>query len=54
MIFTAFTAALGQMHDPRFRWVLIQGVGLTLALLFGPTPVSTGDECRLISACLSS
>lgn len=24
--------------------------GDALALLFGPTPVSTGDECRLISA----
>jgi len=35
MIFSAFSAALGQMGDPRFRSVLIQGVGLTLALLFG-------------------
>ena len=24
--------------------------GSALALLFGPTPVSTGDECRLVSA----
>ena len=24
--------------------------GSSLALLFGPTPVSTGDECRLVSA----
>lgn len=30
----AFLAAIGQMGDRRFRWVLIQGVGLTLALLF--------------------
>ncbi|MEO1536305.1 MAG: EI24 domain-containing protein [Pseudomonadota bacterium] len=35
MIFSSFAAALSQMDDPRFRWVLIQGVGLTLLLLFG-------------------
>ena len=35
MIPSSFLAAVGQMGDPRFRWVLIQGVGLTLALLFG-------------------
>ena len=35
MIFSAFGAALAQMSDPRFRWVLIKGVGLTLALLMG-------------------
>lgn len=35
MIFSAFTAALAQMSDPRFRWVLIQGVGLTFLLLLG-------------------
>ena len=35
MIPTSFLAAIGQMGDPRFRWVLIQGVGLTLALLLG-------------------
>jgi len=35
VILSAFSAALGQMGDQRFRWVLIQGVGLTLALLFG-------------------
>ncbi len=35
MIFSAFAAALSQMTDPRFRWVLLQGVGLTLLLLFG-------------------
>jgi len=35
MIFTAFTKALSQMGDRRFRKVLAMGVGLTLALLFG-------------------
>ncbi|NND19972.1 MAG: hypothetical protein HKN98_15475 [Silicimonas sp.] len=35
MIPASFLAALGQLGDPRFRWVLIQGVGLTLLLLFG-------------------
>ncbi|CAN0604744.1 unnamed protein product, partial [Ectocarpus sp. 12 AP-2014] len=30
----AFLATLGQIGDSRFRWVLIQGVGLTLLLLF--------------------
>lgn len=35
MIFGSFAAALGQLPDPRFRWVLIQGVGLTILLLFG-------------------
>ena len=34
MIPASFLAAVGQMGDPRFRWVLIQGVGLTLLLLF--------------------
>ena len=34
MIPASFLAALGQLGDPRFRWVLIQGVGLTLILLF--------------------
>ncbi|NNE86737.1 MAG: hypothetical protein HKN27_01565 [Silicimonas sp.] len=33
MIPASFLAALGQIGDPRFRWVLIQGVGLTLMLL---------------------
>lgn len=33
MIFSAFGDALGQMGDPRFRSVLLRGVGLTLALL---------------------
>ncbi|MEM9426871.1 MAG: EI24 domain-containing protein [Pseudomonadota bacterium] len=35
MIFSAFAAAVAQMTDPRFRWVLIQGVGLTFLLLCG-------------------
>lgn len=34
MIPAAFLAAIGQMGDPRFRRVLIQGVALTLMLLF--------------------
>lgn len=34
MIFTSFFAALSQMGDPRFRSVLLRGVGLTLVLLF--------------------
>lgn len=33
MIFSAFGKALGQMGDPRFRRVLLLGVGLTFALL---------------------
>lgn len=33
MIFTSFAAALGQIGDPRFRGVLLKGVGLTLLLL---------------------
>lgn len=35
MIPASFFAALAQMSDPRFRWVFIQGVGLTILLLFG-------------------
>lgn len=35
MIFTSFFKALGQIGDPRFRKVLLMGVGLTLALLIG-------------------
>ncbi len=35
MIFSAFFAALAQMSDPRFRKVLLIGIGLTLALLIG-------------------
>ena len=33
MIFTAFSLALGQLEDPRFRKVLLIGVGLTIGLL---------------------
>ena len=35
MIFASFAKALAQLSDPRFRWVLVQGVGLTLLLLAG-------------------
>ncbi|MEO0990915.1 MAG: EI24 domain-containing protein [Pseudomonadota bacterium] len=35
MIFNDFFRALGQMGDPRFRRVLLLGIGLTLLLLFG-------------------
>ena len=35
MILSSFFAALGQMTDPRFRRVLLTGVGLSLALLIG-------------------
>lgn len=35
MIFSDFTRALGQIGDPRFRRVLLLGVGLALALLVG-------------------
>ncbi len=34
MIFSAFSLALGQIGDPRFRRVLFLGVALTIALLF--------------------
>ncbi|MBS0123880.1 EI24 domain-containing protein [Thetidibacter halocola] len=37
MILTSFVSALGQMGDARFRSVLLRGIGLTLALLFGFT-----------------
>lgn len=37
MIFNDFFRALGQMGDPRFRRVLILGVGLTLGLLIAMT-----------------
>ncbi|MEP3346497.1 MAG: EI24 domain-containing protein [Litoreibacter sp.] len=39
MIFTDFLKALGQIGDKRFLSVLMMGVGLTLALLFGFTVV---------------
>lgn len=35
MIFSAFFAAVSQMTDPRFRGVLLTGIGLTLAVLIG-------------------
>lgn len=35
MIFTAFAKALSQVLDPRFRSVLLRGIGLTFALLVG-------------------
>lgn len=37
MIFNDFFRALGQMGDPRFRKVLLMGVGLTLGLLIAMT-----------------
>lgn len=39
MILSAFFAALSQMTDPRFRKVLLTGIGLTLALLIGVSVV---------------
>ncbi|MEP1610399.1 MAG: EI24 domain-containing protein [Roseobacter sp.] len=35
MIFSCFFAALSQITDPRFRKVLLTGIGLTLLLLIG-------------------
>ena len=35
MIFTDFAKAVAQLPDPRFRRVLLMGVGLTIALLVG-------------------
>lgn len=37
MILTSFFAALGQIGDPRFRRVLVTGIGLTIALLIAAT-----------------
>jgi len=37
MIAEAIGKALGQLGDPRFRRVLLLGIGLTVALLFGTT-----------------
>jgi len=45
MILSSFFAALGQMGDPRFRQVLIKGVGLTIALLI----IATTSFVLLIS-----
>lgn len=39
MIFADFIKALKQMGDPRFRGVLLRGLGLTVALLAGATVV---------------
>lgn len=54
MIFNAFFAAVGQISDPRFRRVLLLGVGLALALLVGTTALfvtwidwATGDSFLL-------
>lgn len=35
MIFTAFFKAIGQFGDPRFRSVILRGMGLSLLILFG-------------------
>ncbi|MFZ7091792.1 EI24 domain-containing protein [Primorskyibacter sp. 2E233] len=35
MIVSAFLKALSQLGDPRFRSVLLRGIGLTILLLFG-------------------
>lgn len=35
VILSSFFAALSQLGDPRFRRVLLLGIGLTIALLFG-------------------
>lgn len=37
LIWAAFTRALGQWHDPRFRQIVFLGVGLTLGLLVALT-----------------
>ncbi|MEM9551990.1 MAG: EI24 domain-containing protein [Pseudomonadota bacterium] len=37
VIFDAFSRALGQLGDPRFRGVLLWGIGLTIAVLAGAT-----------------
>ncbi len=37
MIFSDFMRAVGQMGDPRFRSVLLKGVGLTIGLLIAMT-----------------
>ncbi|WP_170573352.1 EI24 domain-containing protein [Ruegeria atlantica] len=40
MIFNAFFAALGQVGDPKFRAVLLRGVGLTIVLLIAACAVA--------------
>ncbi len=54
MILTAFFRALGQIDDPRFRKVLMVGIGLTIALLvaacagvFALVTWATGDSLTL-------
>ncbi len=50
-----FDAPMAAAREPDAREVVERGEvcfwlqGSALALLFGPTPVSRGDECRLIS-----
>ena len=50
-----FDAPMAATREPDAREVVERGEvcfwlqGSALALLFGPTPVSRGDECRLIS-----
>ncbi|GGA07703.1 membrane protein [Amylibacter cionae] len=44
MIFDDFAKALGQIGDPRFRSVLLRGIGLTVLLLAG---VTTGVQFLL-------
>ncbi|PYG26418.1 EI24 domain-containing protein [Pelagimonas varians] len=39
MIISAFMSALAQMSDPRFRSVLLRGVGLAIAILFAISTV---------------
>ncbi|WP_170423025.1 EI24 domain-containing protein [Ruegeria arenilitoris] len=54
IIFNAFFAALGQIGDPKFRAVLLRGVGLTVVLLIAACAVAiwlinrlSGDEISL-------
>ena len=42
MIFTSFLKALGQIGDPRFRKVLLLGIGLTFAVLVAVTAAFLG------------
>lgn len=53
MILTAFSRALGQLPDPRFRHVLLLGIGLTIALLFGATVVFVGLVTWLLGESVS-
>ena len=54
MILNAFFAALGQIGDPKFRTVLLRGVGLTIVLLIAACAAAiwlinwlSGDEISL-------